>query len=62
MTETRRAAYRDLTAFGMLASQVTMTGAQARLALALPSTWFTSSVLSLLPDLEGGSASAAPSR
>jgi SpoIID/LytB domain protein len=38
-----------LTAFGMLESQVTLTGSQARLALALPSMWFTSSLLSLLP-------------
>ena len=46
---TPRVACRHLTAFGLLASQVTMTGVQARLALALPSTWFTSSLLSLLP-------------
>ena len=39
----------SLTAGDALASQVTVTGEEARLALRLPSTWFTPSVLSLLP-------------
>ena len=39
----------SLTAGGLLATQVTVSGAQARLAFALPSTWFAPSVLSLLP-------------
>jgi hypothetical protein len=39
----------SLTAVDPLASQVTLSGAQARDALGLPSTWFVPSVLSLEP-------------
>ncbi len=49
MTDDDEGRVSALTAFGQLASQATLTGAQARLALALPSTWFSLSLLSLLP-------------
>jgi stage II sporulation protein D len=39
----------SLTAVDLSAAQVTISGAQARAALDLPSTWFSASVLSLLP-------------